>query len=162
MKHIDLTRDKQAIVDDSDYPFISQFNWHLMGKTNGHHYAQAFINGKKVSMHRLILGAPKGVDTDHRNHDGLDNRRDNLRLCTRSQNIQNQKPRNHCKSSQYKGVYRSKEYEKWQAYIKLNRVRYCLGSYADEDVAALVYNFAAIVLFGEFACLNVVKGNGNQ
>ena len=76
----------EAKVDDSDYELLSKYRWNY---TNG--YAQGKVNGKLIGMHRFIMRTPKGMVTDHINHDTLDNRRANLRICTHAQNMANRK-----------------------------------------------------------------------
>ncbi len=99
-------------------------------------------------MHRLIMGCREKVD--HRDNDGLNNQRYNLRKSTDQQNCANrQKTRG---SSQFKGVVRDRN--AWQAYIKVNGVKKNLGRFKDEFDAAQAYNFAALEAFGEFARMN--------
>jgi hypothetical protein len=84
MPQIKLTQDKYAVIDKIDLSLISKYKW------NYHYgYASATINGKLVYMHRLILNAPKHLQVDHKNGILSDNRRSNIRLCTRSQNQMN-------------------------------------------------------------------------
>jgi len=104
-------------------------------------------------MHRVIMRAPKGVMCDHRNHNGLDNRKSNLRLCTSAQNQYNKKPKKDC-ASKYKGVVRRKDCKKWRAKIGFKGKRIHLGYFDDEMDAAMAYDDKAIELFGEFAYLN--------
>lgn len=101
-------------------------------------------------MHRLILDAPKGMQVDHINGNGLNNRRENIRLCTHEQNSYNQqKPYG---SSKYKGVCRKRG--KWDAQIRASGKIIWLGSFATEDEAANAYDEAALKHFGEFAFTN--------
>lgn len=86
MKYIELTKQEKALVDDEDYNWLSYFKWHY---ANG--YAQSNLLKNRLSMHSLIMNTPKGMDTDHINHNTLDNRRENLRICTRSENLLNAK-----------------------------------------------------------------------
>ncbi len=89
---------------------------------------------------------------DHRNHDGLDNRRENLRPCTRKENQRNQKIQ-HGKASKFKGVFRDCP-DKWTSLITVNGRKIRLGNFALEEDAAKAYDKAAQQHFGEFACLN--------
>jgi hypothetical protein len=100
-------------------------------------------------MHRLIMNAPIGYDVDHINHNGLDNRRCNLRVCTRTQNQANSKPRK--KSSKYKGVSWSNSENKWRAFIRINGKGKTIGRFDSELDAAEAYNNEAKKCFGEFA-----------
>ena len=107
---------------------------------------------RHMSMHRFVTGASGGrrVVVDHINGNGLDNRRENLRICTNQQNQGNAKARRG--SSQFKGV--SRKGNRWIAYIQFNRKFRSLGSFESEHDAALAYDAAALECFGEFAALN--------
>jgi hypothetical protein len=93
------------------------------------------------------------MQCDHINHNGLDNRRCNLRLCTHQQNCFNKKPKPGC-TNKYKGVYRSHESKKWRAEIRRNGRKIHIGHFDYEQDAAIAYDDYAIELFGEFAYLN--------
>src|SRR5688572_14268873 len=87
---IPLTRGYVALVDSGDVASVAPYRWHVDLRIRGGQpfgYAASIQGGRKVYMHRLILGAPRGMDVDHENRDGLDNRRCNIRVATRSQNI---------------------------------------------------------------------------
>ena len=153
MRSIELTTPGvYALVDDDDYDRLSQHNWYL--HQGG--YAQSRIAGKTIGMHRLVCQPSPGLDTDHKNRDKLDNRRANLRECTRSQNHANQKKRRGS-SSRFKGVYWNKHARKWQAEIKANGKYRYLGLFTDEKDAALAYDEAAREGFGEFARGNFIQ-----
>lgn len=100
-REIPLTRERFAIVDDADYETLAQHLWHYM--TVG--YAGRDEDGRRVLMHRAILNAPDGLQVDHINHDGLDNRRANLRLVTRAQNEQNRRGPQRGSSTGIRNVY---------------------------------------------------------
>ena len=158
MEKIPLTQEKYALIDDEDYPIVSLFKWYA-GKDSNTFYASTSItlNGKetKMRMHRLILNAKKGEETDHRDANGLNNQKFNLRKCTRSQNSMNVKKRQG-KSSQYKGVSWHKRNRVWVAYIRLNWKLFYLGCFKNEKEAANAYNSKAKELFGNFARLNLI------
>lgn len=159
MAEIPVSGGYVAIVDDADYEHLSQFRWSLIkGKT--HNYAgrtAKLADGRKrtVLMHRYLLGLEVGspVEADHINRNTLDNRRENLRAVTRSENNRN-KPKYRVSSSQYKGVSWNKRRHKWYAYIVLHKKMRSLGLYETEVEAARAYNSAAVELHGEFASLN--------
>jgi len=151
---IPLTQGKTAIVDDSDYPFLSQFKWQAMFN-RGRWYARAWIGGRRVTMHRALIQANARQPIDHKNGNGLDNRRSNLRLCTPAQNAMNRRPQKH--SSRYKGVRWHSDYSKWVARIKVNQKLIHIGCFQTEEEAAEAYNREAVKLFGEFAMLNKIE-----
>jgi hypothetical protein len=156
-REIPLTQGKVVIVDPEDYEWLSQYNWHAVFM-HGKWYASRVVckDGKKCNefMHRLLLNVPKGKQTDHKNNNGLDNRRSNIRECTCMENQHNQKPRTNLKSSQFKGVHWHKRDLKWVAGIKVNGKRKDLGEFDSEINAAVTHDLAAIKYFGEFANLN--------
>lgn len=137
------------IVDEEDIPLVSQYTWYvnIYGKQL---YA---VTSTGLLMHRLIMDAKMCQIIDHINGNGLDNRRENLRICTHSQNHQNQ--HNVSGASQYKGVCLSKSGKKWRAYIYDNGKRIHLGYFFTERAAARAYDNKAKKLFGEFAKLNL-------
>jgi hypothetical protein len=107
-------------------------------------------------MHRFLLNAPAGVLVDHRDCNGLNNRKANLRLCTNKENTRNSRP--YLKgSSRFKGVCWGKKAKKYIAQITVDGKRYLLGYFHDEIEAAVVYDIKAMELFGEFAYLNFPK-----
>ncbi len=149
---IPLTQGYFALVDADDYEKLSQYKWHVNRKGDML-YACRSEKGKKIKMHRQILNAPPGMYCDHINHNGLDNRKANLRLCTPQQNSFNQRP-SHNSTSKYKGVYWNSEARKWHAEIRHNGRLIHIGYYDYEQDAAIAYDDYAIELFGEFAWLN--------
>ena len=152
MKKIPLTQGKFALVDDDKYDWLMQWKW-CVSKSGGGYYAKAWINGKMTRMHRLILNAKDNQEVDHRNHNTLDNRIQNIRLCTSAQNKQNSKPFKNS-SSKYKGVHFLKLVEKWGVQICCEKVKYNLGYFTSEIEAAKAYDAKALELFGEFAYCN--------
>jgi len=151
-KLIPLTQGKFAIVDPEDFDELCQYKW-TAAKSPNTFYAVRSVQGRQIRMHRLITSAPKGLVVDHRNHNGLDNRKENLRLCTRPENARNQRPQTG-RSSKYKGVCWHKNQKKWTARVYSNGVTYHLGSFNSEIQAAKAYDKKARELFGQFACLN--------
>ncbi len=105
-------------------------------------------------MHQAIItNVPDGMDIDHRDRDGLNNQDENLRLCSRSQNKQNQgKYKNN--TSGYKGVCWGEKRKKWRAYIFASGKQIYLGFYETPEIAARAYDEAAKKYFGEFAVIN--------
>lgn len=156
-KAIALTQGKFAIVDEADYEWLNQWKWNLNSQT---YAVRGFYIGnykqKTLSMHRLIIDAPLGIFVDHINGNGLDNRRCNLRLCTHSQNHMNRKHHKDA-SSKYKGVSWHKPLKKWRTQIAVKQKGIHLGYFVSEIEAALAYNEAARIYFGEFAKLNIIS-----
>jgi hypothetical protein len=107
-------------------------------------------------MQNVILPPPEGRLVDHENQDGLDNRRANLRIATRSQNNANQRRRKD-NTSGYKGVVWHKRERRWQAQIQVEGKCLYLGGFDDPKDAAQAYNVAAFTHFGEFARLNEIS-----
>ena len=158
MKEILLTQGKVALVDDEDFERINQHKWYAYNNHGYQWYARREIkkpNGKRTTqcMHRVIMKVKKGQELDHRNHDGLDNRKCNLRICTRAQNSMNRKKQRET-SSRYKGVDWLKQRNKWRARIKVNQKSIHLGCFLLEPDAAKAYDAKAKELFGEFAYFN--------
>lgn len=147
---IPLTQGKVALVDDEDYPLISQFRWyaHLQYEV---WYARTRYPkwkdhkgtpppDKKTYMHRMVLGVSDPAQKiDHINHDGLDNRRENLRICTPSENLYNMRKIAPA-SSKYRGVYWGKGDQKWKASATYCGKKHNLGSFESEIEAAKGYN----------------------
>ncbi len=157
MKEIQLTQGQVTIVDDADYEWLNQWSWFAgWFKGSRSFYAMRTIwndarprpKSHTQRIHRLIMGVTDpSIYVDHRNHNTLDNRRDNLRIATPTQNQANAGKRNG--TSQYKGV--SRLGKKWRAMIRINGKHIHLGCFANELDAALTYQQAARKHFGEFA-----------
>lgn len=160
VKYIELTQGKRAIVDDEDFEWLNQYRWSA-AHTKERWSAVGPIRGedgknKTIAMHRLILNAPNGMFVDHINHDPLDNRRANIRLCTPAENTRNRRPQKN--GSGYKGVRYKKNQNLWEARIRLNGKRRSIGYYATAVRAAIAYDKAAREMHGEFAHTNFNDG----
>lgn len=159
MKKIQLTQGKAAIVDDEDYDRLAIHSWCISKCSNTNYALRGHkVKGKchSVLMHREIMNATDGVEVDHINGNGIDNRKCNLRFVTSSQNKFNQKKQQRKTSSKYKGVYYHKRDKAWIARIQLYGCPQYLGNYATEKEAALAYNKAAVNYYGEYARLNKI------
>ncbi|MEA3225847.1 MAG: AP2 domain-containing protein, partial [Planctomycetota bacterium] len=134
---------------------LSRHTWFAEG-TAQNCYAVRKQNGKSIKMHREITSAPAHLVVDHIDHDGLNNRRSNLRVCTFAENCRNLRIIRH-KTSKYKGVHWHKRCKKWAAQITANNKRHHLGYFTKEIEAAQAYDRAAPKYHGEFAHLNLPK-----
>jgi hypothetical protein len=155
MKIIQLTRGYETVVDDADYDRVIQAGpWHALVCRNLV-YAMRKIrtaHGKETSLmlHRFILGITnRKVLVDHRDHSGLNNRRANLRVATKSQNGGNRRKNKGC-TSRFKGVSYHTKSRKWHAQIYVRGKGINLGYFANEIDAAVAYYRAALEHFGEF------------
>jgi len=161
-RRIRLTQGKYANVDPDDYHKLAKYKWHA-AKRGRTFYVERVIrakNGKQLSiaMHRQVIIVPDNLFVDHINHNGLDNRKANLRPATLIQNVRNRaKYNNRAYGSKYKGVIWHKEHKLWQAQIRVNRKPIFLGSFKNELQAAKAYDKAAKKYHGEFAALNFPK-----
>ncbi len=157
MKLILLTQGQFAIVDDADYDWLNQWKWCAL-KRRATFYAGRNIGGRcnqrLVLMHREIMNAQNGQEIDHKEGNGLNNQRKNLRFCTHSQNMMNSRKQKG--TSRFKGIYWNKQKQKWRAMITIDHKRIHLGYFVSEKQAAKIYQKAANEYFGEFAYKKVV------
>jgi hypothetical protein len=151
MKKIKLSQGKVALVDDEDFELVSKYKWNLTinGKAK---YGQTKINGKNVRIHRLVMNAKAGQIVDHVNGNGLDNRKSNLRFCTKSQNSANRTSIQDNQSG-ILGVHWDKKRLKWVMQIrgiekKMQKYFHCPFAAAKE------YDSLAKKYFGKFAKTN--------
>jgi hypothetical protein len=162
VKTIELTQGKVAIVDDEDYDELNKYKWYAHKDHQWERwYASRMsnrINGKRklIMMHRKIMKDSSGKIIDHKNHDGLDNRKCNLRICNCSQNTKNSKIYK-TNTSGFNGVIWNKERKKWRAQIYKDYQTIFIGYFKDKEVAARAVDEKAIELFGEFAILNFCR-----
>lgn len=166
---ISLTQGLYALVDGEDYEELSKYKWYAK-KDKKTYYAGRTVylgGGRKnpknriIFMHRQILNVPGGRQTDHQNHCGLDNRKQNIKVCTQNENQHNQIVRKRG-TSKFKGVhwvkgriYNDKQYKsRWRAKIVHNGKSIYLGYFDNEIEAAKAYDDKAKELFGNFAGCN--------
>lgn len=153
VREIPLTRGMVALVDEADFELASRFSWRATRNPKSRTwYARCDRGGAAIWLHRLLLDAPSGVLVDHIDHDGLNNRRNNIRLATSAQN------QAHCRRhrdarSQYKGLWLERS-GRWVAEIYSQGKKHRLGTFDSEEIAARAYDAAAIQLHGSFAIVN--------
>lgn len=148
-----------ALIDEEDEKRVRKYEW-ISHKRDNTVYARmrhVRIPDHHRSLHRYIVKAPRGVNVDHINGNGLDNRRSNLRLCSHAQNLRNRKARSsEALTSKFKGVSLSPS-NTWRASIGYNGKNIYLGSFKTEIDAALAYDRAALKWHGEFARTNAME-----
>lgn len=157
MKYIKLTKGEFAIVDDEDFDRLNKFKWYAQKMKHSFYAGRAVrvtpTKQKSLFMHREILGiTDRNIWVDHKDHNGLNNTRENLRICNRSQNTANRKK--YKGTSIFLGVCRYKS--KWRAGLKYKGKQHHLGDFDSEEQAAKAYNLAAIKFHGEFAKINPI------
>jgi len=161
MMKIKLTQGKVALVDDTDFMWLSRWKWHAHKDHENFYACRRVLSSlgvnEHLSMHRQILGLEFGDSRqgDHKNHNTLDNRRENIRIATLTQNRGNQKIRSGG-TSKYKGVCWVKQRKKWHAQLAIKSKSKSLGFFMSERTAAFAYNLAAKKYFGKFALLNKI------
>jgi hypothetical protein len=149
---ITLTRGQVALIDAEDYDKVKGYKWKSIHMCKGDYaYTQSRYHGQHriIYMHKLLMDVPDGMVIDHINHIGTDNRKNNLRVCTVSQNNMNRSS-----SGQYKGVSFRKDLSKWHARICKDKKCYHIGFFPTPEDAAHAYDREAQILHGDFALLN--------
>lgn len=158
MAELVLTKGYRATIDDEDLPLLSRWKWSALLGRDGRVYAKRNDRGTIILLHRFLLGVTDPAQrVDHRDNDGLNNHRSNIRVCTQAQNLGNQRPQRRAKASRFKGVsWHKQKYgrSRWTAYIHYDKRRHFIGLFDSEEDAARAYDDAAREHFGEFAYLN--------
>lgn len=139
--------------------YLLEHNWSVVPRqaATGGFYVAAWVDGKTVYLHRLVMGAETGQEVDHINGDGLDNSRENLRIATRSQNCANRT--DYRPKSGFRGVYAQPHGHTWQVKISVGGRMVRGGNFADPEAAARKYDELAREHYGEFAVLNFPMEN---
>jgi hypothetical protein len=161
-RRIYLGEGEWTILDQKDYYKLCNYKWCINGNGTKFYAVRLVKKGpgrtKIEYMHRIIMQPEKGLLVDHRNSNSLDNRRENLRIATQAENMQNRKKRKNT-SSRYIGVWYAKEKSKWESRIWHNGRKVYIGSFEKEEDAARAYDEAAGRYHGEFARLNFPEGS---
>jgi hypothetical protein len=141
-------------VDDADMPALAGRVWKRFRVGQNIYYA-ATAGKNPLLLHRFLMAATAGLSVDHINGDPLDNRRENLRLCTHAQNMANRRRQSNSRNK-FKGVNKHPRARTWSVAIGSSSQgnRKYLGSFRSEEEAAAMYDLAAVLTYGEFACLN--------
>ena len=157
-RRIPLTQGQYAIVDPEDYEPLNKYKWHAVKSKNTFYAVRRIHIGKNkwkhIKMHREILDPPDHLYVDHINHNGLDNRKANLRTATHRQNSYNRINFRKNPSSKYNGVSWKKRTKKWNVQISYDGKSKTIGSFDNEIDAAKAYDKAAKKYHKEFAVLN--------
>jgi hypothetical protein len=159
MKEIPLTQGKVALVDDEDFEELNRFKWYARrDDRRGKYYAQRKVGpcSPIILMHRVIIKTLDGLITDHKDGNGLNNQKTNLRKCTEAENSFNKILMKN-NTSGYKGVDFNKASNKFRARIAAFGRKICVGYFNNKTDAAIAYNQAAIKYHGEFARLNIIE-----
>ena len=144
------------LIDNDDYDAINKYKWSIT-KPRNTYYAVREFNKKSTLLHRFLLNVKKrNKHVDHINGNGLDNRKENLRICTCKENNRNSKLSKN-NTSGYKGVSWAKNMNKWESYITADRKRYGLGYFKCKHDAAMAYNTAALKYHKDYASLNEIR-----
>lgn len=152
-KLIPMLQGKFAKVDNDLFEELNKYLWR---SSLGYAVCRIAPCKKYIWMHRVVINCPDGLEVDHINGDKTDNRRCNLRPCTKVENQGNRWKSKHAKTSKYKGVYFCKKIQKFAAYGREGKKNRRLGTFASEDDAGRCYNAWASKYFGEFARLNPI------
>jgi hypothetical protein len=153
LAYIPLTRGREAVIDAADLAIVGHDNWYAMAGGRPVYAARKETRGGKhqaVLMHRVLMDAAGTHDVDHRDCDGLNNRRSNLRVCSRSENMRNMAAPRHNRSG-VKGVSWCADRGKWLAQIKVDGKAVNLGRFDSMEAAQAAYANGAAVHHGEFA-----------
>lgn len=157
MQSIVLSQGKVALVDNEDYIELSKYKWYVgaRGYAIRHPKMMKGVRRGHIAMHRVIMNAPEGMEVDHKDGDRLNNQKSNLRICTRKQNLHNQKtPKNN--KSGYRGIYYRKVEGVWEAALKCDGKRYSRQCKTKEK-AIEAWNELAKKYYGEFAYQHMIR-----
>lgn len=154
MKQIPLTKGKVALVDDEDHEYLNSFNWHATKSGYARRRGRVGIDSRKfIWMHHQVFLCSENLKIDHRDGNGFNNQKGNLRPATHSENCRNRN-RNKNNSSGYKGVSFHKGIGKFTARLRINYQFKNLGVFNSAKEAAEAYDWGARCFYGTFARTN--------
>jgi len=161
-RRLRMSQPRYAKVDSDDYYRLRKYEWFAQGGAPNYYAVREVGTSKEkrrtvIYLHKEIIDVPDGMLIDHINHDGMDNRKANLRQATYWQNMYNRRKCSVAKSSKYKGVCWKKQTRKWVARITFEKKQIHLGYFKNEIDAAKAYDAAAKKYHKEFACLNFLN-----
>jgi HNH endonuclease len=143
---------RELFLDPEDVELFGHLACYVLKNHKHYKYFGVTINDKRQYLHRIILNVPDNLVVDHINGNTIDNRKENLRICTNVENTKNLRKQCNGHTSKYKGVSYYARDRTWE----VNVAGYFYGRYVTERMAAEVYNKKALLLFGEFAKLNTL------
>jgi hypothetical protein len=149
MATVPLTNGGLASVSDADADLVGRYRWYSVRRKSTN-YAETSVGRERILMHRLLMGAGHGEVVDHVNGNGLDNRRENMRLCHQRDNARNRRGSKSSRSG-VKGVSWRTDISRWRARIMVSRREIALGVFDSREEAIAAYNTAARAHFGQFA-----------
>ena len=158
MREIILTDNQIALVDNVDFEHLNQFRWFPVRRRKVTYAGRSVWSDTKqqprvVLMHCDLMNPPPKLMVDHQDHNGLNNQRSNLRICSNSENLCN-RPKPCHNTSGYKGVIINHKRNAIYGRIRKNGIEYHLGTFQTVEEAARAYDVKALELHGEFAYLN--------
>lgn len=145
-----MNNGQSVVIDADDLALVSGYKWRVYEFGRGLWYAQSYRSGKTLYMHRMLMAAEPGQKVDHRDGDGLNNRRANLRIASHGQNMANTRLIRSNNKTGFKGITYRAETGRWIGQIAGTY----LGTFGSAEDAARAYDAAAIEMFGEFAQIN--------
>lgn len=157
MKKIPLSQGQFALIDDEDFSIVSQHKWYAY-KNRYTFYVRTNVLNKGIRgtllLHRLLLNAKNVEQIDHKDRNGLNNQRNNIRICSASENMINRIFKN---STGFRGVFKIKKTGRFTGAIQVDKKRVTVGCYATAKEAALAYNNMARKIHGDCAILNSLE-----
>lgn len=154
MIRLPLTNGGITLVDDEDHSKVSKYKWYKSKREDKKYIVQSTNGRPAIILSRFIMNPPQNMVVDHKDGNGLNNQKKNLRICTVEENNRNQRKLYVNNTSGYRGVVWSKAHKKWHARINVHYKRISLGYYYDIEEAARAHDKAAKKYHKEFASLN--------